>query len=290
MTTRLKLTSRVRPEVRKAPQGISADAHQIEALKAAIQECEQKRTVLRSKIARMRKAISDRDTSIKRLYNQTREHQHLQTGSTTTISQLQKNANSLERAYIGALSDLEAVEDSDRFWTSKELEQEVVTFFQDRERLIDEINYLQQQYQTATMKLQHVQTFVERAPYLRRDMAHLQLLLDDLLERKDSYDRARSRARNANATLVVQRDPAMLGEVEASVVRDIEDTEKQTKAEVVATHESNELMDDAINHLNKCYDGAVRRLSALYLRQDILAPYPNLALSSASECQSGHDR
>jgi hypothetical protein len=98
------------------------------------------------------------------------------------------------------------------------------------------------------------------------------MLMDDLRARKDSYDRARSRMRNTNAMPLVQRDPGMVGEVEASVTRDIEDAKKQTRAEVIATQESDGLMDDAIHHLNQCYDESLRRLSVIYLHDDILAP------------------
>jgi hypothetical protein len=83
--------------------------------------------------------------------------------------------------------------------------------------------------------------------------------------------------------LAVQRDRLMLPEIEAGVSRDIENAEKQTQAEVTATKESNELMDNALDHLRQCRDDAFRRLSAIYLHEDVVVRHHDIARSLASD-------
>jgi chorismate mutase len=257
--------STVRISIPLAPS--DPDTEQIETIRVESRLCEVERTRIRAHIASMRKRITQRDASLQRLFNQTQAKQKLEKVSPSMIHQLRLNVASLEHAHAIALDEVKQAERNDRLWASRELEQELLTFFQHKERLDSELLNLIEERRTAAESLAEARDYVARPLALHRMVTFIAEDSSVLIEKKASYDNGRSKTGYLNTMLAVQKDPVIRDEVLRTIERDLESIAEQTRAEVAAARETDENTSAAAPHLRRLIEEGQQRLAMAVQRE-----------------------
>jgi hypothetical protein len=254
------------------------DIDQIESIRVEARLCEVERTRIRSHIASMHKQILQRVAFLTRLFTQTQAKQKCETVSPSVIRQLRLNVASLEHAHSIAIDEVKHAEGRDQLWASRELEQELITFFQHKERLDSELLELIEERRIADESLSEARAYLAEPPNLRRLTTFMAEDSSILFEKKASYDNGRSKTGYMNTMLAVQKNPEICAEIIGAIEEELRSIEEQSRAEIVAARQSDEEVGDASAHLRELIDQGQQRLEMVL--QQKRAPYGRVVQSA----------
>jgi hypothetical protein len=274
LTTGRRETSR-RPTVRTSTTAVppTCDTDQIEAVCAEALRCEEERRRIRSRTAWMRKQITQRDSFVQRLFTQTQAKQKLEKVSPSVLQQLRQNVRSLEHVHLVSLEELREAEESDRLWASRELEQELLTFFQHKERLDTELMDLREELRIAEETLAEAQAHIGSPLNLQRMVVLLGEETEGLLEKKRRYDNGRAKTGYVNTMLAVQKEPEILEEVMRAIGDELKSIEDQTQAELLAASKSDEVVREAAVDLRLILEHGQHRLAKAIEHEHAQSPF-----------------
>jgi hypothetical protein len=159
-----------------------------------------------------------------------------------------------------AVGDVQTAEASDRLWACRELKQEVIAFFQHKERLEGELAQLFEERKISEECLADAQSHLRSPPTFHRLVLQITEMSGDLFEKKGIYSLGRSKTGYINTMLAVQRDPAVKGDLIRSVGEELRELEEMIQSELRISNESDEAMKDGCEQLRMFMEEARQRL------------------------------
>ncbi|OHT09226.1 hypothetical protein TRFO_21966 [Tritrichomonas foetus] len=235
---------------------------EIEALKIQAQNLDHQRTLLRTKTSRMRRIISDRDASIKRVFTQTKDTQSLKTATNSMILLMKKNYDTLNAQKKKLLQELNSFKNCDNFWMSNELEIEDRILYEDQERLKEILEREKVIEQDMKSEVDSSLLFLAEVGETEEEIIELASSISDLQKKCDTYERGISKTKNINLLIKIQDKKLTVESAVNSIKQEINEIESKMNVERLSKRNTEESMKKALEKLEAVYEDAVSRMAA----------------------------
>ena len=244
----------------QTPDKKRIEKHDIESLKIQTQKYDHQKTLIRTKISRMRRIISSRDASIKKVFNQTRDTQSLKTASNSMIAMMKTNLDKLISQKNVLLRELDEYKNSDNFWISNELQIEDKLLFEDQARLQDILDHELAIEQELRNEIQKALTSISEIRYVESETYEFKQSINELLNKCETYDRGIAKTKNA-VTLHKIHDKKLSNENAVNEIqKEISDLQMKINVEKLAKKQTDDALNKAIEKLSDIYDEAVAKI------------------------------
>lgn len=246
-----------------SPMSTEQKEKEIEKIKLKTQEIDHEKTLLRIKTAKMRRTISDRNQSINKVFTApSKDEQFLKTTSNTMMAKLKRNFDNLQDEKKILENELYACENSDNYWISNELLIEVRTLFEDQERLKDIVSEVRKAEQEIVNNERDAKIAISKSSIneIETEMVDINQSITELQKKCSSYDRGKSKARNATLLSNIQDKKMTIEDAIHQIQNEIRDLETQIKCNKLAMKNAEKSTDDAMEHLYIIYNDAILKI------------------------------
>jgi hypothetical protein len=203
---------------------------------------------IKSKTARMKQIIHDRNCAIKKALAITEDReQNIKTASDSTLRQLRENIMSLKNTLESRQEELNRIMTQDKLAISDELHIELLEYFCEKDRLKQQLETVHEGEAVVNGEVSRLRQLIVQMRAVERRVSELQLQNDQLAEKSEAYRRGEERMEsNCAAERIAARgigneDVFVQYQRELEVqIRELTETQAQLRTEIRQIHENDQ--------------------------------------------------
>lgn len=243
---------------------IDQQSKEIESIKLQTQEIDHEKLILRTQTAKMRRMISDRNASIKKVFTATtKNEQSIQTASASMMVNLKKNYESLKEEKKRLIQEFENCLDSDNYWASNELLIEVKLLYEDQERLKDIVNEARFNQLDIQNREKEAKLLISKATMyqIESEMNDLNDSINVYKGKCQTYDRGKAKTKNVKLLSEIQDQKISIEDAIESLEEDIDNLKNQISINELTKKSTDNSIDDALEQMNIFYNDAILKIN-----------------------------
>ena len=270
LTTGNITNKKIKSDMIFSPMTVEQKEKEIEKIKLKTQEIDHEKMLLRTKTAKMRRTISERDASIKKVFTApSKDEQSIKTTSNSMMSKLKRNFDNLREEKNQLEKELTIYENSDNYWISNELLIEVRTLFEDQERLKDIVSEVRKTEQEIGNNEREAKIAISKSSIneIETEMNDITQSISELQKKCSSYDRGKSKTKNMTLLSDLQDQKITIEEATSKIKNEIRDLETQIRCNKLAMKNAEKATDDAMKHLYIIYNDSIIKIEEAIKKQ-----------------------
>lgn len=263
LTTGNISSKKIKSDVLFSPMTTEQKEKEIEKIKLKTQEIDHEKTLLRTKTAKMRRTISERNASIKKVFTApSKDEQSIKTTTNTMMNKLKRNFDNLREEKNQLENELCLCENSDNYWISNELLIEVKTLFEDQERLKDIVSEVRKTEQEIVTNEKDAKIAISKSSIneIETEMNDINQSIAELQIKCSSYDRGKSKTKNIALLSDLQDQKITIEEAISKIKTEINDLETQIRCNKLAMKNAEKTTNDAMKHLYIIYNDSILKI------------------------------
>ena len=223
------------PELSKAqPVQMNKEAvmDEINALRLQVTKMDAERVRIKSKTARTKQIVHDRQAQIKKAMAVSENEQvTIKTASDSTLSQLRRNISSLENTLEVREKDLDTLRKNDRLAKSDELQVEVLEYYLEMERLQKQLVAVRDAVDVIDSEKGRLNKQISDGQVFDKHISECQKQIGQLADKIVAYRQGQQRIETNLAVEKVSEKPSTYNSEKKAIEREIEEI-KQMKESV----------------------------------------------------------
>jgi hypothetical protein len=228
------------PDLHRSPPpavDVAAALDEINSLRLETSKMDVECRQIRSKTARMKQIIRDRNYAIKKALTITDDRdQNIKTASKATLSQLRGNIITLQNTLQSRREELEDIRACDKLAVSDELKIEVLEYFCELDRLRQQAAAVREGDAVITTEMSCLRQQITQTKAMEKTISEAQAQIDQLVDKLIAYRLGQERIESNAAAEHLLHNPCLFLVKKRDLKKDLRDlTEAQAAAEADLT-------------------------------------------------------